>query len=126
MINLYRARAQAVPEVRPRSKRHRRMHPGALTLRRATVPWPPPPPPPPQILVMFYAVELLRVMEAVHNAGFLHGDIKSDNILLRFEVLGEDELWDRQYHPDGSQGWSSCGTPAVGADRRADGGGAQP
>ena len=82
--------------------------------------------PPPQILVMFYAVELLRVMETIHSAGFLHGDIKSDNILLRFDVLGEDELWDRQYHPDGSQGWSSCGTTAAGAERQAAGCCAQP
>jgi len=34
-------------------------------------------------LVMFYAVELLRAVEALHATGVLHADIKPDNILLR-------------------------------------------
>jgi serine/threonine protein kinase len=36
-----------------------------------------------QPLVMFYATELLRAVEAMHGAGILHCDIKPDNILLR-------------------------------------------
>ena len=36
-----------------------------------------------EVLVMYYAVELLRVVENLHAAGFLHADIKPDNVLLR-------------------------------------------
>ena len=36
-----------------------------------------------EVLVMYYAVELLRVVESLHAAGFLHADIKPDNVLLR-------------------------------------------
>ena len=36
-----------------------------------------------QPLVMFYATELLRSVEAMHGTGILHCDIKPDNILLR-------------------------------------------
>ena len=32
---------------------------------------------------MYYAIELLRVVESLHAAGFLHADIKHDNVLLR-------------------------------------------
>ena len=36
-----------------------------------------------EVLVMYYAVELLRVVERMHQCGVLHLDIKPDNILLR-------------------------------------------
>ena len=36
-----------------------------------------------EVLVMYYAIELLRVVESLHAAGFLHADIKPDNVLLR-------------------------------------------
>jgi hypothetical protein len=35
-----------------------------------------------EVLVMYYAIELLRVVENLHAAGFLHADIKPDNVLL--------------------------------------------
>ena len=34
-------------------------------------------------LVMFYAIELIRAVEALHATGILHADIKPDNVLLR-------------------------------------------
>ena len=63
------------------------------------------------MLVIFYTVELLRIVEGMHAAGFVHGDIKADNILMRFDPVADDaEVWDRQYQLDGSKGWSRCGT----------------
>lgn len=38
-----------------------------------------------ECLAMFFTVELLRVMEGVHDTGILHGDLKGDNVLLRLE-----------------------------------------
>jgi len=40
-------------------------------------------------LAIFYAVELLRAVEAVHEAGFLHGDLKPDNVLVRDDAPEE-------------------------------------
>ena len=35
-----------------------------------------------EAVVMFYAIELMRAVEALHKTGLLHGDIKPDNILI--------------------------------------------
>ncbi|AQZ18156.1 BUB1 (YGR188C) and MAD3 (YJL013C) [Zygosaccharomyces parabailii] len=55
-------------------------------------------------LCMFFTVELMKVIEAIHEAKILHGDLKSDNCMIRFEkgFLGS-------YRSDGSQGWSKKG-----------------
>jgi checkpoint serine/threonine-protein kinase len=36
-----------------------------------------------ELLVMYYAIELLRVVESLHLAGVIHADIKPDNLLVR-------------------------------------------
>jgi checkpoint serine/threonine-protein kinase len=35
-------------------------------------------------LAMYFTVELLRALEVLHSAAFIHGDVKPDNVLLRF------------------------------------------
>jgi checkpoint serine/threonine-protein kinase len=36
-----------------------------------------------ELLVIYYAIELLRVVESLHLAGVIHADIKPDNLLVR-------------------------------------------
>ena len=59
-------------------------------------------------LVMFYATELLRAVEAMHAAGVLHGDIKPDNILIRDDD-SSDSSW--LYAP--SQGFGAKGVELI-------------
>ncbi|KAL8715994.1 MAG: hypothetical protein Q9220_000661 [cf. Caloplaca sp. 1 TL-2023] len=61
---------------------------------------------------MFFTVELLRTLEALHSTGILHGDLKADNCLVRLHpptnVDGKDD-WDTSYHRNGTHGWSNKG-----------------
>lgn len=38
-----------------------------------------------ELLCMYYTVEMLRMLEVLHSAGLIHGDIKPDNLLIRHE-----------------------------------------
>ena len=38
-----------------------------------------------EALAMFFSVELFRTIEALHWSGIIHGDIKADNCLVRFD-----------------------------------------
>jgi checkpoint serine/threonine-protein kinase len=74
-----------------------------------------------ELLVMFFAVELLRVVEAMHNAGFIHGDLKIDNCLLRLEdVPGGPAAWSSMYSPTGEDGWSCKGLKLIDFGRTID------
>lgn len=57
-----------------------------------------------ELLCMFITAELMKVMEAIHDIGIIHGDLKPDNCMIRFKTgnLGP-------YHADGSRGWSNKG-----------------
>jgi checkpoint serine/threonine-protein kinase len=74
-----------------------------------------------ELLVMFFAVELLRVVEAMHSAGFIHGDLKIDNCLLRLEdVPGGPSAWSSMYSPMGENGWSCKGLKLIDFGRTID------
>lgn len=53
-----------------------------------------------EALAMFFSVELFRTVEALHACGILHGDIKPDNCLVRFDEhpTNNDE---NEYTPNG-------------------------
>ncbi|RIB13826.1 Mad3/BUB1 homology region 1-domain-containing protein [Gigaspora rosea] len=70
-----------------------------------------------EILVIFFTVELLKIVEAIHEAGIIHGDIKADNCLLRLERTVE---WDAQYDPLGAGGWSKKGIKLIDFGRAID------
>ena len=74
-----------------------------------------------ELLVMFFSIELLRLVEAMHNAGFIHGDLKIDNCLLRLEdVPGGATAWSSRYQPSGEGGWSSKGLRVIDFGRTID------
>ncbi|KAJ7158765.1 hypothetical protein C8R46DRAFT_1110203 [Mycena filopes] len=74
-----------------------------------------------ELLVMFFAVELLRVVEAMHGAGFIHGDLKIDNCLLRLEdVPGGPASWASMYSPTGEDGWAYKGLKLIDFGRAID------
>lgn len=94
-----------------------------------------------ECLAMFFAVELFRTVEALHAHGLLHGDLKADNCLVRFDVVArssrssssiddtdadadaDPDPWSPRYQPDGSRGWAAKGLALIdfgrGIDMRA-------
>lgn len=71
-------------------------------------------------LAMFFTIELFRTVEALHAKGIIHGDLKSDNILVRLDSLQKDGHWDSQYKIDGRDGWASKGIALIDFGRGID------
>ncbi|KAF1979971.1 checkpoint protein kinase-like protein [Bimuria novae-zelandiae CBS 107.79] len=71
-------------------------------------------------LAMFFTIELFRTVEALHSKGLIHGDLKADNILIRFDTLSKDEQWGCQYKRDGRDGWASKGITLIDFGRGID------
>ena len=69
-----------------------------------------------ETLAMFLAIELVRTVEGLHAKNILHGDLKADNCLVRFD---EGELMDT-YRRDGSCGWWSKGVALIDFGRGID------
>jgi len=55
-----------------------------------------------ELLVIFFTVELLRLLEGLHeSAALIHGDLKIDNCLVRLQdVPGGSSAWAAQYEPN--------------------------
>lgn len=74
-------------------------------------------------LAMFFSVELLRTVEALHAKQLLHGDLKPDNCLLRLDDLAAATSLSSKWHADGSGGWGMRGVTLIdfgrGIDMRA-------
>ncbi|CCE65137.1 hypothetical protein TPHA_0J03180 [Tetrapisispora phaffii CBS 4417] len=58
-----------------------------------------------EILCMFFTVELIKVITKLHSIDIIHGDIKPDNCMIRFE---KSEI-SMGYKADGSHGWNFKG-----------------
>lgn len=72
-----------------------------------------------ETLVMFFAVELLRTVEGLHRAGFIHGDLKIDNCMVRLDPSPPSGL-EPQYDPSGAGGWSTKGIRLIDFGRTID------
>ncbi|PWN53074.1 hypothetical protein IE53DRAFT_339471 [Violaceomyces palustris] len=73
-----------------------------------------------EVLAMFFTIELLKLVEGLHDANLIHGDLKIDNCLLRLEEPGIGETWSNAYQSDGSLGWSSKGLTLIDFGRAID------
>jgi len=74
-----------------------------------------------ELLVMFFSIELIRLVEGIHTAGFIHGDLKIDNCLLRLEDIPEGaSAWNATYQPSGDGGWSYKGLKVIDFGRTID------
>jgi len=73
-----------------------------------------------ELLVMFFTIELLRLLEGLHKAGFIHGDLKIDNCLVRLEDVSPSSAWTAQYDPTGAGGWHSKGIKLIDFGRTID------
>ena len=73
-----------------------------------------------ELLVMFFTIELLRLLEGLHKAGFIHGDLKIDNCLVRLQDVTPSSAWAAQYDPTGAGGWHSKGIKLIDFGRTID------
>ncbi|KAF2853963.1 checkpoint protein kinase-like protein [Plenodomus tracheiphilus IPT5] len=71
-------------------------------------------------LAMFFTIELFRTVEALHAKGIIHGDLKADNILVRFDAPPKDETWSAEYTRDGRNGWAAKGISLIDFGRGID------
>lgn len=72
-----------------------------------------------ELLAMFLTIELLRTTEALHANSLIHGDLKADNCLVRFDPVPDAE-WSTRYHPSGAAGWSRKGISLIDFGRGID------
>ncbi|KAK9371150.1 Mad3/BUB1 homology region 1-domain-containing protein [Lipomyces kononenkoae] len=91
-----------------------------------------------ECLAMFFTIELLRTIEALHAVGILHGDLKPDNCMVRILPGNEsvsmaslslsESASKRQsnrtmispYQANGEQGWSTKGISLIDFGRAID------
>ncbi|KAJ8602775.1 hypothetical protein MRB53_042361 [Persea americana] len=72
-----------------------------------------------EALAMCFMVELLRVVEALHSVGLIHGDMKADNVLLRLPAqLQAPPLG--SYSSIGADGWAERGITLIDLGRGID------
>jgi checkpoint serine/threonine-protein kinase len=64
-----------------------------------------------ELLAAFFVIEVLKVVEAIHMAGFVHGKVKAENVLVRFNKY--NGAWEPCYSPNGSGGWSAKGITLI-------------
>ncbi|OXG21450.1 checkpoint serine/threonine-protein kinase [Cryptococcus neoformans Ze90-1] len=72
-----------------------------------------------ELLAMFFTIELLKLLEGLHSAQFIHGDLKIDNCLVRISDLPNSQ-WSASYSRTGSNGWSAQGLRLIDFGRAID------
>lgn len=57
-----------------------------------------------EVLCMYLTVNLLKIVEALHEIRIIHGDLKADNCMIRFD---HSENWSEDFNCYGADGWSN-------------------
>lgn len=73
-----------------------------------------------ECLAMFFTIEILRTVEALHTKSIIHGDLKADNVLVRFVQPENETDVSSHYSRDGSAGWSAKGITLIDFGRGVD------
>ena len=68
-----------------------------------------------EMLVMFFTIELIKILETLNQSDLIHADLKPDNLMIRLvlpefspdEALDDylNEKWQPKYDPEGLDGW---------------------
>jgi checkpoint serine/threonine-protein kinase len=70
------------------------------------------------IIVVYYAIELLRMAETLHKIGIIHADISPDNLLILNEET--EEVWKDWQPGQPTSCWSNKGLRLVDFNRSID------
>ncbi|KAG4102503.1 hypothetical protein H8356DRAFT_1032715 [Neocallimastix lanati (nom. inval.)] len=74
-----------------------------------------------EVLVIFYTIEILKMVETLHQSNIIHSDIKIDNFMLRMPLIesyknyiyDDKELCSPRYCTEGQQGWNNYGLTLI-------------
>ncbi|ODQ64395.1 hypothetical protein NADFUDRAFT_27057 [Nadsonia fulvescens var. elongata DSM 6958] len=72
-----------------------------------------------ECVAIFITVELLRFIEQLHQMNIIHGDLKPDNVMIRFNFVNDTE-WSSQYNSEGKYGWGQKGISIIDFGRGID------
>jgi checkpoint serine/threonine-protein kinase len=73
-----------------------------------------------QNIAVFFMCELMRAVAQLHAAGFLHGHICAENVLMRMLDEDSEEEWTPMYDSTGEGGWCHNGVALVDFARSVD------
>jgi len=74
-----------------------------------------------EVLAVFYTIEILKIVETLHQSNIIHSDIKADNFMLRMPLVesykkffnDDKELCSAKYCKEGQQGWNNYGLTLI-------------
>ncbi|WWC72267.1 uncharacterized protein I206_106229 [Kwoniella pini CBS 10737] len=65
-----------------------------------------------ELLTIFFMIELLKIVENLHENDIIHGDLKIDNCLIRLDEIPNSK-WSPSYSQTGAEGWNKKGIKLI-------------
>ncbi|WFD42417.1 non-specific serine/threonine protein kinase [Malassezia psittaci] len=72
-----------------------------------------------EVLAIFFMINLLQIVEGMHRADILHGDLKIDNCMIRAPIQFDGKDWPSSYDPT-DPAWGSRGVMLIDFGRAID------